>query len=537
MSIASGLLDRPLGPKTRCFLRAGIVWLIGLVFYFGHGIVFHLTPWAQAIISAVTSIGYSTAHYEKTVVVVFTEKDLDDEAQGVFPVSYATHARVLEAIASYEPRAIFIDFAFVQAAKDRNAVKQRTASDFGLEHRIKEFSRLAETISKLDAQGIKVFYVDPSQVGIGTLSEDPFNLSAQRVGAAIDREDIASGVLRYPMFSSIYDKERTDRDHVATCIADKTIFSAAVALWMSAFPKEAVADECKRMGERMAVIWPAMSPPYGKYANRCETPAHVSQPLQELYFHGPDRLKRNCPYSITYTVGDLLHPNENFVEPPAGATVFYGGSLGLATDLIRSPAFVALPAVHYHAVAYDNLLAFEGHPKQVLGHGFDTLVALLLLPLTYWFAARPHAHRPHGANLLRRCLRIALVATVAVVAIAAFVLWEIYLREVKDPEWLILGCFMLFVAFRIITNPTMAVVAIVSFGISIWLFFIHYSFDHFLSVILFFEVVHWTLERFQDTASRLHSHIDQDARVAMSLPQKLMLKFFEPFLSITKGRS
>ena len=56
-------------------------------------------------------------------MVLFREENLAELAES-FPVSYAGHAEVLEALSVYRPRAVFVDFAFIDA---RSAEDQATA--------------------------------------------------------------------------------------------------------------------------------------------------------------------------------------------------------------------------------------------------------------------------------------------------------------------------------------------------------------------------------------------------------------------------
>src|SRR5688572_7740290 len=93
-------------------LRVALLWMIGYVFFVFHGLSFHLTPWSQAFINAIVNYTYGKQGQEDTTVLLFREENL--RQLGVqYPVPYSVHAQVLEALASYGPRAVFIDFAFI----------------------------------------------------------------------------------------------------------------------------------------------------------------------------------------------------------------------------------------------------------------------------------------------------------------------------------------------------------------------------------------------------------------------------------------
>src|SRR5262245_28769629 len=98
-------------------LRVGVLWLIGYAFFVFHGLSFHLPPWSQAFINAIVKYTYGHAGQRDTTVVLFREDNLK-HLDVQYPVPYRVHAQVLEALASYRPRAVFIDFAFIDARED-----------------------------------------------------------------------------------------------------------------------------------------------------------------------------------------------------------------------------------------------------------------------------------------------------------------------------------------------------------------------------------------------------------------------------------
>ena len=79
-----------------------------------------------------------------------------------------------------------------------------------------------------------------------------------------------------------------------------------------------------------------------------------------------------CPPIATLFATALLDPtedsslglrNEDLFELMEGSFVFVGGNFRGAGDLMTTPLHTLLPGVYYHAVALDNLFAFDGHPK------------------------------------------------------------------------------------------------------------------------------------------------------------------------------
>ena len=102
-----------------------------------------------------------------------------------------------------------------------------------------------------------------------------------------------------------------------------------------------------------------------------------------------------CPPVATLFAGALLSPEEDPALGPGneelfhladGAWLLIGGNFHGSGDLITTPLHTLLPGVYYHAVALENLLAFEGHPKvrkefrsPILAfYGYDLLVLWVL---------------------------------------------------------------------------------------------------------------------------------------------------------------
>ena len=115
-------MRRP-GPVTRAVAQFLLLSIVGVVLFMFHGISLHLTPWSQAIVNGLVKYGYPEKGQLDTAVVLFREENLSELAE-TFPVSYARHAEVLEALSVYGPRAVFVDFAFIDARGNPLAAKR-----------------------------------------------------------------------------------------------------------------------------------------------------------------------------------------------------------------------------------------------------------------------------------------------------------------------------------------------------------------------------------------------------------------------------
>ena len=95
-------------PSTRALVQFVFLAALGALLFNFHGIALHLTPWSQAIVNAIVKYTYDATGQQKTLVVLFREENLATLKES-FPISYARHAEVLEALAVYEPAAVFVD--------------------------------------------------------------------------------------------------------------------------------------------------------------------------------------------------------------------------------------------------------------------------------------------------------------------------------------------------------------------------------------------------------------------------------------------
>ncbi len=147
-----------------------------------HGISLHLTPWSQAIVNGIVKYAYPPNGQHDTTVVLFREENLAELAES-FPVSYARHAEVLEALSVYAPRAVFVDFAFIDARSPEDQ------------------AALGRAICDLNARGKVPVYLAAPAPSSGRDQGAPINARllecAEPVNAQMDVERGVSGVLTY----------------------------------------------------------------------------------------------------------------------------------------------------------------------------------------------------------------------------------------------------------------------------------------------------------------------------------------------------
>src|SRR5262245_6088884 len=127
----------------RAVVQFVILTIVGCGLFLFHGISLHLTPWSQAIVNGIVKYVYKADGQADTTVVLFREEHLAELGES-YPVSYEGHAGVLEALSAYHPRAVFVDFAFVD---------QRRGQDIG---------RLNQAICGLRESGTVVYLAAPA---------------------------------------------------------------------------------------------------------------------------------------------------------------------------------------------------------------------------------------------------------------------------------------------------------------------------------------------------------------------------------------
>jgi hypothetical protein len=356
-------------PSTRTLVQFVFLAALGALLFNFHGISLHLTPWSQAIVNAIVKYTYDATGQQKTLVVLFREENLATLRES-FPISYARHAEVLEALAVYEPAAVFVDFAFID---------KRPGQDV---------APLSEAICALRASGVAVYLAAsplPGKAGGDGLRDGLDRSCFTPVDVQMDTEIGASGVLTY----------RACKNLATSC-------EPAGLLWTPAFAMAAPQVGLARAdGQQMEIIWGNRVSALNESWMDCTsdgTLVHLRQMLKE----NPLASKRKCPHTNTISVIHLLGRFDQTLKDRVvkGNTVFYGGSFEMAGDRVISPVFDDLPGVYLHAMAYDNLLTFRKDYKRAEQHGLSlsrvvngllllfTIVLLLLVDKPPAFARR-----------------------------------------------------------------------------------------------------------------------------------------------------
>src|SRR6266851_4640871 len=371
-------------PSTRTLVQFVFLAALGALLFNFHGISLHLTPWSQAIVNAIVKYTYDATGQQKTLVVLFREENLATLRES-FPISYARHAEVLEALAVYEPAAVFVDFAFID---------KRPGQDV---------APLSEAICALRASGVAVYLAAsplPGKAGGDGLRDGLDRSCFTPVDVQMDTEIGASGVLTY----------RACKNLATSC-------EPAGMLWTPAFAMAAPQVGLARAdGQQMEIIWGNRVSALNESWMDCTsdgTLVHLRQMLKENPLASRKDYKRAEQHGLSlsrvvngllllFTIVLLLLVD----KPPAFARRLLG-RLGTVSPRVKwATLAVAVTCVALTAVTRTSVLAI-----------------LLLVPLLLGVVAVLHlaATHPESRPSARQFLRSGFLgATILLGAILLF---------------------------------------------------------------------------------------------------------------------
>ncbi|HYL70286.1 MAG TPA: hypothetical protein VEY89_03175, partial [Candidatus Dormibacteraeota bacterium] len=182
------------------------------------------------------------------------------------------------------------------------------------------------------------------------------------------------------------------------------IASAAVRMYCDAEHQSAAclarltADESADAGFELA--WSPEGDPFNQRWSHHSCIENLS-PVQAILNQPALPRETPCPPVATLFAGALLSQeedpalganNEELFKLADGAFLLVGGNFRGSGDLITTPLHTLLPGVYYHAVALENLLAFDGHPKirkefrtpKLAFYSYDLLVLWMLAAIFLW---------------------------------------------------------------------------------------------------------------------------------------------------------
>jgi CHASE2 domain-containing protein len=409
-SAANSLGSEPRRPSplTRTLVRLTALVLIGALLFVFHGIRTYLTPWSQAIINGIVKYAYPSDRQAETTVVLFREDNLRSLKEA-YPVSYQRHAEVLDALSVYQPRAVFIDFVFLDKRPGMNELRQ--------------------AICDLRDAGTAVYLavLEPMQRPPDAREPWLFDCAVQ-VSAQMAPIYGASGVLTYAHGLSVQD----------TFLPTPAFAIASSRLKLD-----------PRAAQDMEIIWGnGVADLNRKWMSECTRSGNSLAHLVSIFTDNPLKsAKLRCPYTQTLTVAHLLGSSGDADVGRAlkGSAVFYGAAFNLTGDRVASPVFEELPGVYLHAMAYDNLLTLGGDYKRAEREFFlPSLTGRhIVIPLT---------------GLVDALLLLATVGILLLVEEPPLLVQKLRNRFTKTRaaiKWLVLGLIALLVVMAIATKASL----------------------------------------------------------------------------------
>jgi CHASE2 domain len=321
----------------------------------------------------------------RVVVVVINEEAL--ALRGArWPVPVQFHAQLLAELEVLRPRAILLDFLLIDPAP-----RQDVCELLGVGARLRRDGiplYVAVTgdgdLAVLEAAGCRDAAGAPLRAG-----EIFTKVSVQR---QVDGSDFVSR--RYPF------EQRRD----AKAAPGSGTASAAVHMYcdFERAPKSCLA-RLNAVQDADAGFELAWSPAGDQFNQRWSSEPCLENlsPVQAILNKPALPRESPCPPVATLFANVLLSPVE---DPALGANnedlfrladhsfLLVGGNFRGSGDLITTPLHTLLPGVYYHAVALENLLAFEGHPKvrkeyrspRIAFYAYDLLVLWVLAAIYLW---------------------------------------------------------------------------------------------------------------------------------------------------------
>ncbi len=304
-----------------------------------------------------------------------------------WPWPYSEHARALDAILAYGPKAVAVDILFAD-----------TRDDASLE-------QLLFVIDRYQRFGVPLYFVGSPNI-MPPVRQEILDSSAVIVAGTINLFD---GVARqYPETVDCLDGRGVHCPSLAVRIYED--------LYGVDIPR---ADDDETALE---LIWGTDTHPVNRHWMRvqigndpdAECPQDVGI-ITRVYraLIDVDRLRSPCMYTGTTSVEDLLigAPDDDLPTLIEGNIVFYGAKLEGSADLAFTPTNGLLAGVYVHAMALDNIIAFNGKPKRntitlfgiTFGNdGIKTFVAAIILFITAFFNIghlRQDASTPGDQNI------------------------------------------------------------------------------------------------------------------------------------------
>jgi hypothetical protein len=304
---------------------------------------------------------YPSSGRDQVTVMLIDDLDLH-QYEEMWPVSLGFHQRRLQQLLKYGPKAVFFDIAFLDDRRDA------------------DLDGFIDTACRARQQGVPVFIGSFANAGLS-----PSRVEAEMLGRRVEVHGRSQ-----PCIEAAYLNLKIDGFDQSVWEYDVGLppggahrgegehgHHAAGPRYPSPAARLFAVDhrlDAEVLAEPMALVWGMESDPFNLGWMRNQTHDVGDGPLcagawnweRVLPFGkmGPPL----CPYQRTLPMRTLNRANglgaEDLRDALAGKYVIYGTHLQSTADTVTSPYHGRIAGAYVHAMALDNLLAFEGKPRR-----------------------------------------------------------------------------------------------------------------------------------------------------------------------------
>jgi CHASE2 domain-containing sensor protein len=286
---------------------------------------------------------YGTAGRDSISAAVIDEDALQT-LQMPWPWDYAAHARALDALLEYHPKAVVVDFLFVDSRPDPT------------------LPRLIEEIHRYQSERVPIYFEGGIRLPYGEAALRP-ELAATGVTILDPTLPVYNGIARQYNFTG--ECFGVSRPRAAPCL------SLALQVFKDIYPQYPLAP----LRGKMELVWGTrVAPQNAKWITATDSKGGRKScrldigPLRRVYlaFFDTGEVQNPCPYNAEIPVVSLMEGSDDpdLIALARNRVVFYGGALEGAQDTTYTPVNGLLPSVFVHAMALDNLITYKGRPKQ-----------------------------------------------------------------------------------------------------------------------------------------------------------------------------
>jgi CHASE2 domain-containing sensor protein len=322
---------------------------------------------------------YGTEGRDNVSVAVVDENTLHT-LKAPWPWKYGDHARILDALLQYKPKAVVIDFLFVDSRPDDT------------------LQNLIDEIGRYRKAHVPIYFEGGIDLPYG---ENPLRPELAKTGVPVLDPTIPvnAGVARQYNATGRCFNQKPDAGGACPSLATRVFRDT----YGKKYPLAPVND-------MMELVWGTRTAPENHWITRTDANGDQHSCFEEmsllrrwyLAFFNTGAVKSPCPYTAEFPVDALLlsPDDKDVVKMATNRVIFYGGALQGAQDRTYTPVNDLLPSVFVHAMAMDNLITFHGKPYQnaisLGGKIADgnlvqivaTIPVILILSLIHWRGIR-----------------------------------------------------------------------------------------------------------------------------------------------------